>query len=54
MWIIFEGSEFFWRKAWEFTGLILLPMPGVAALQPARFALGLRVVFRTTPGLPHS
>ena len=26
-------------------------MPGVAALQPARFALGLSAVFRTTPGL---
>jgi hypothetical protein len=29
-------------------------MPGVAALQPARFALGLRVVLPTTPGLPFS
>jgi len=29
-------------------------MPGVAALQPARFALGLSAVFRTTPGLPSS
>ena len=26
-------------------------MPGVAGLQPARFALGLSAVFRTTPGL---
>ena len=33
--------ELLWRK-----------MPGVAALQPARFALGLKAVFRTTPGLP--
>jgi hypothetical protein len=29
-------------------------MPGVAALQPARFALGLRAVFPTTPGLSFS
>jgi hypothetical protein len=26
-------------------------MPGVAGLTPARFALGLSAVFRTTPGL---
>lgn len=26
-------------------------MPGVAGLAPARFALGLTAVFRTTPGL---
>jgi len=26
-------------------------VPGVAGLQPARFALGLSAVFRTTPGL---
>jgi hypothetical protein len=29
----------------EFIGLFLTRMPGVAALQPARFALGLRAVF---------
>ena len=38
----------------SFFGLFLTRMPGVAALQPARFALGLRAVFRTTPGLPSS
>ena len=29
-------------------------MPGVAALQPARFAPVLSAVFRTTPALPSS
>jgi hypothetical protein len=32
---------------------VVVSMPGVAGLQPARFALGSSAVFRTTPGLPY-
>ena len=46
-----NGNNLGAREGTVGIGVLSHSLPGVAALQPARFALGLRAFFRTTPGL---